>query len=90
MIRSYNQYVRKKDLVQNITEKIRYYETYSNKLVNKIERNQDLYIEGYADSLKVNNKLVKARIKCHSKISKLSEKRSKLLAEIYQYEKSSR
>lgn len=90
MIINQSQYLQKVDLVKKITEEINQYEVYSNALYNQIMRNQDLYIEGYIDSLKMNDKLEKERIKYRSKISKLSGKRNRLLAEIYQYEKSSR
>lgn len=37
MIRNYNQYIQKRNLVQSITEEIRYYEQYSNNLYNQIQ-----------------------------------------------------
>lgn len=62
MIRNYNQYIQKRNLVQSITEEIRYYEQYSNNLYNQI---QSRFIHG---GITINNKLEKC-IKYRFKIN---------------------
>ena len=87
MSKTYEQFVQKQKLAQQITEEIAYYESYAYTLYKQIERNQDLYIQGYTNSLQMNTKLVKEREKCLNKISKLTERRNRILVEAEQYRK---
>lgn len=68
------------NLFQKITKEIETCEADIRQLEYQIERNQDLYIEGYTDSLKMNNKLIKERAKCYHQLSSLLDKKNELLS----------
>ena len=86
MIRSHKQYMQKMNTIQVIDAEIERLDKYSCELYWEIDRNQDLYMQGYLGSLKINNKIEQERIKCDTKIRKLKEKREKIYMEIKNYE----